>query len=101
VSLFQSPHPNRDDVAVVLATGLCVAVILITGGVVWDAVVNDRLGISENSTQVLTAALTGMIGLLGGYIGGQRRPGDPSGEYLSGGEDPPETPAEDEDPPTP
>jgi hypothetical protein len=101
VSLFRSPHPNRDDVAIVLATGLCVGVILITSAVMWDSITNGRIGLSENSTQVLTAALTGMIGLLGGYIGGQRRPGDPSGDHLSGGGDPPETPAEDEDPPTP
>lgn len=86
MTLFRSPRPNRDDVAIILATGLSVAVIAITLAVMWDSIENNRLGLSENSTQVLTAALTGMIGLLGGYIGGQRRPSDPSGEV---GEVPP------------
>lgn len=63
-------RPTRDWVAVVLAIGIATAVNAITFGVLWDAIVNPGdAGLSENATQILTAAFGGITGILGGYIG--------------------------------
>lgn len=75
----KNAHPNRDDVAIILAFGLCVAVGTIAVAVMWDAISHEGPGLTENATQVLTTALAGMIGLLGGYLGGRHRPAEPSG----------------------
>ena len=62
---------GREVVAIVLAIGLATAVNLLLFGVVYDAVRSDTPGISENATQVIIAAFTGMTGVLGGYVGGR------------------------------
>lgn len=65
-------HPEgRDWVAIILAVGIVTALILITGAVFYDAVRSDTPGLSENSTQILTTAFGGIVGVLGGYIGGR------------------------------
>jgi hypothetical protein len=66
---------DRDLVAVVLAVGLSVVVTLFTLAAVIDAM-NKHTELSDNSTQVLLASIGGMIGALGGYLAGRRRPGD-------------------------
>ena len=60
--------PVRDWVAIVVAVGLSTSVNVITLAAVWNAVENGQ-GLSENATQVLTTAMGGMVGLLGGYLG--------------------------------
>jgi hypothetical protein len=60
---------GRDRVAVVLATGVAVAINLIIVGVVWGTLADTETGLSENSTHILTIALVGCIGLLAGYLG--------------------------------
>lgn len=62
---------GRDWVAVILAVGLATAVNLLLFGVTYDALRSDTPGISENATQVIIAAFTGITGVLGGYIGGR------------------------------
>ena len=62
---------GRDWVAVILALGIVVALVLITGAVFYDAVRSDTPGLSENATQILTTAFGGIVGVLGGYIGGR------------------------------
>lgn len=59
----------RDWVAFVVATGFCVAVIVITVAVLVDAFKGDGTGLSEHSTQVLTGAFGGMVGILGAHLG--------------------------------
>lgn len=62
---------GRDLVAVVLAVGLATALNMLMFGVLWDALFASDPGLSENSTQVITALGSGVIGILGGYIGGR------------------------------
>jgi hypothetical protein len=58
-----------DVVAIVLAVGLAVTVWTITIGVLYDAIISEGPGLSDNATQVLTATLGGIIGVLGSYVG--------------------------------
>jgi uncharacterized YccA/Bax inhibitor family protein len=60
---------GRDRVAAILAAGLVLALVLITAGVLYDAIVSEGPGLSENATQVLTGAFGGILGVLGAYIG--------------------------------
>lgn len=62
---------GRETVAVILAIGIAVAVNLLMFAVLWDALRSDTPGLSENATQVVLAAFTGIIGVLGGYVGGR------------------------------
>jgi hypothetical protein len=81
-------------VAVILAIGLSSAVNLLLFGVVYDAVFRQDSGLSENATQVIIAAFTGITGVLGGYIGGraveraQERREEAANGRQSGAEDP-------------
>ena len=62
----------RDVVALTLAVGICTAVNAITAAILWAALFHKsdvNGGISDNATQVLTAAFGGIIGILGSYIG--------------------------------
>jgi hypothetical protein len=59
----------RDIVAVILAIGLAVAVVMLMAGVLWDALHSDSPGISENATQLITMAFGGIIGILGSFLG--------------------------------
>lgn len=72
--LLRGTHPNRDDIAIVLATGFVLNLGLLTFGVLWNALHSTEPGLSENATQLLLAAFTGLVGLLGGYIGARREP---------------------------
>jgi len=66
------PSPGgRDVVATILAIGIATAINLIMVAVLWDALRSDTPGLSENATQVITALGSGIIGVLGGYIGGR------------------------------
>jgi hypothetical protein len=68
-----------DIVAIILAAGLTILVLAIVVG----AIINITTAfsgtkftatLSENVTQVLTAAIGGLIGVLGSYIGFRARP---------------------------
>ena len=63
--------PGRDWTAFALAIALGTSVNLVTIGVLVQAINSDTpgLGISENATQLLTNAFSGIVGLLGSYIG--------------------------------
>jgi len=56
-------------VAVILAVALGLALNLIVGAVLYDAIFSEGPGLSENATQILTGAFGGIIGVLGSYIG--------------------------------
>jgi sulfite exporter TauE/SafE len=60
---------SRGAVAVVLAFGLATAINLITLAILWDAIFHHGGSVDENSTQILTTIFTGIIGILGAYIG--------------------------------
>lgn len=62
---------GRDVVAAILAVGIALAINLLMAAVMWDAVRSDTPGLSENATQVIIASLTGIVGVLGGYVGGR------------------------------
>lgn len=66
--LLRESH-GKDWVAIVLAIGLTSAVNCITLAVLYDAIVSEGPGLSENATQILIAAFGGIIGILGGYLG--------------------------------
>ena len=59
----------RDWVAVILAIGLVLGLLVITVGSLVDAFNTTEPGLSENATQLLTAAFGGVIGVLGSYLG--------------------------------
>lgn len=54
-----------------LALGIAVAVNIVTGAVLYDAIFSQGPGLSDNATQLLTTAFGGMIGVLGAYLGFQ------------------------------
>lgn len=62
---------GRDVVAIILAIGLATALNILMVAVLWDALFHSDPGLSENSTQVIVALGSGVIGVLGGYIGGR------------------------------
>ena len=62
-----------DFVAAVLAIGLALLVVLIIVATIVQ-ILNNRpaspeIQLSENATQVLIAAIGGIVGVLGGYVG--------------------------------
>lgn len=59
----------RDWVAIILAVGISTSVNFITLAVFYDAVINEGSELSENATQLLTAAFGGVIGILGSFLG--------------------------------
>lgn len=66
--------PGRDWVAIILAVALGTAMNIFTFAVLYDALINQEAGLSENATQVLTGWGGGIIGILGavfGYTAGQ------------------------------
>lgn len=66
------PRPSVDLVAVILAMGLAVLVVLIIVATMVQILANDlkpQIQLSENATQILIAAIGGIVGVLGGYIG--------------------------------
>jgi len=60
---------GKDLVAILLAVGIATAVNMITFAVLYDAIFSEGPGLSDNATQILTAAFSGAFGLLGSYIG--------------------------------
>ena len=60
---------TRDLVALVLAAGLSLALLIIVAAVMYDAVRSDTPGLSENATQILTGWGGGIIGIVGSYLG--------------------------------
>lgn len=60
---------GKDWVALTLAIGISTAVNVITFAVLYDAIMSEGPGLSENATQVLVAAFGGMIGVIGSYVG--------------------------------
>jgi hypothetical protein len=66
----RSLEVGRDLAALVIAIGLATAVCSITFAVLYDAIAHPQdAGLSDNATQVLTAAFGGIIGILGTYVG--------------------------------
>lgn len=59
----------RGRVALILASSLGLFLILFTGFAIIEAG-NPDSQLSENATQLLSAAIGGMIGVLAGYVGG-------------------------------
>lgn len=75
------PRPARrrvrltsvDIVAAVLAVGLSLTIVLIIVATMVQIVANHpgapQIQLSENATQILIAAIGGVVGVLGGYVG--------------------------------
>jgi uncharacterized YccA/Bax inhibitor family protein len=61
---------------VILAVGIALAVNVVTGAVLYDAVRSEGPGLSDNATQLLTTAFGGIIGVLGAYVGYRARDRD-------------------------
>lgn len=73
-----------DLVAIILAAGLSLALLLMTAATIYAiAVTHAERGLGENGTQVLTGLTGGIIGVLGAYVGyrfgAKRRDDDASG----------------------
>lgn len=66
---FVEEDRGRDTIAIILAIGLATATNCITFAVLYDAIVSQESGLSENATQILTAVFGGIIGVLGSYLG--------------------------------
>ena len=64
-----------DLVAVILATGLTLGIVLILVVTIVKIVLNEvpQVALSENGTQVLVTAFGGQVGILGAYIGVNRQ----------------------------
>ena len=59
---------GKDWVALVLAIGLALSVVLLAVAVLWG-VVTDREQLGETGTRVLTVAISGIVGILGFKMG--------------------------------
>jgi len=74
-----------DIVAIILAIGVSLVLCLIIVGTIVQILHNapnvPEIQLSENATQILIAAIGGIVGVLGGYIG-----------YRMHGSKPPENP---------
>lgn len=70
---MKSPSGAAGVVAIILAISVGVSVNVITAAICFAALtrlgVDPDSGISENGTQLLTAAFSGMIGALSAYMG--------------------------------
>jgi hypothetical protein len=66
-----SKRSTADLIAIVLASGLSLAVVSLVIGVVWAAVAhgNTAASLSENEAAVLTTAFGAMAGILGAWVG--------------------------------
>ena len=61
---------GADHVAFVLALGLAlVASLILVATIVQILHGNPEVSLSENSTQILIASVSGLTGVLGGYMG--------------------------------
>jgi hypothetical protein len=89
------PKPDRrrristgvDLVALVLALGLVITMILVVTGTTFNRATNDKLSpLGDNTTQIFIAGIGGMVALLGTYIGyrvGNSRNGNGNGNGKS------------------
>lgn len=59
---------GREWAALVLAIGLSLGIVIICLAVAINAVQHQE-PLSDNATQVLTAAFAGIVGVLGSYLG--------------------------------
>jgi len=75
MSAPREPLAGRDVAAIILAVSLGFAVCSITVAVLYDAIASAGPGLSDNATQVLTAAFGGIIGILGTFVGYTARDG--------------------------
>jgi hypothetical protein len=60
---------SRDWIGILLAVGICTALNMIVGAVLYDAIFSSQSGLSENATQILTGWGGGIIGILGAMVG--------------------------------
>lgn len=71
--MSEDHRPTADMVAIILATGISVALIIVTAALLYAAFlrlgVDPDSGLSENGTQLLTGWGGGIIGVLGSFIG--------------------------------
>lgn len=63
------PAGGRERVALILAAGLSLALILLTAGVLWDAIFSQPPGLDDHATQIMSLAFGGIIGVVGSYMG--------------------------------
>ena len=63
--------PASDYVAIILASGVTLAIVILVIGIVWTAVKHGvtASSLTENEVQVLVASFSGIFGILGAYIG--------------------------------
>ena len=75
MSLSRPPAPV-DAVAVILAVALTVVSIMVGIALVVNVIEghNPAPTLGESTTQILTAIMGGLIGILGTYIGSRTRP---------------------------
>lgn len=71
---MKRPRAGVDFVAGVLAMGLALSVVLILIATIVQILTpttprTPEIQLSENATQILIAAIGGMVGVLGGYVG--------------------------------
>lgn len=70
-----------DHVALVLAVGLTLlASLILVGTIVQILHGNPEVSLSENATQILIAATSGLTGVLGGYMGYRLHQGEDKDE---------------------
>ena len=69
-SLVHDERRGRDLVATILAAGVAVAMIAFVVGAEINVIVHGNT-LAENTTQVLVAIFSGVIGGLAGYMGGR------------------------------
>ena len=64
-------RPAGDWIAIILASGIALSVIILVIGTVIGGVRNGNSAatLSENEAQVITAAIGGMVGVLGAWVG--------------------------------
>jgi len=88
---------TTDFVAVVLAVGVTVSIIILITGVMWGAIKNGShaASLTENETQVLLATFSGIFGILGAHVGYKMGDRDRRDRYPETPE--PEPPADIED----
>jgi len=73
---YKFHRAGRDWVAIILAGGVSCSMLIFTSAILWDALFSGHPGLSENSTQVLVATFSGIIGALAVFLGTRRNPGD-------------------------
>lgn len=71
--MIKKDHPASENVAIILAIGIAIALNVITVALLYTALIarahGADIGLSENGTQLLTGWGGGIIGVLGSYIG--------------------------------